>query len=164
MTAPDALRESAPADGVSPGGRIVVTEPRAEAVEPPVGWSYGPGLWRLLRLAAREMPAEEVLQVWAFPGVVREGREYGVAVITRRGAGYEEVRRDRVYRARWMLQLKGQDRGRAVLELEETAEAPGEVLPRIIEGVGRRADEAGEALEVDLRLWREAAGIGRAET
>lgn len=132
-----------------PGGRIVVTEPRAEVVEPPAQWPHGAGLWRLLRLVAREMPRDEVMRAWAFPGVVREGREYGVAVITRRGQT-----RERVYRARYVLHVKGQDRGRATLELEETAEAPAELLPRVIEGVGRRADEAGEAFELDLGLWR----------
>ena len=95
----------------------------------------------------------EVESVWAFPGLRREGREYGAAVICRRAP------QDRflVYRARYVLNIKGQDRGKAQLEVLETAEAPADLLPRVIEGVRRRADEAGEADLVDLTSWHAGA-------
>ena len=110
---------------------------------------YGDGLARLLDAVAERMPKAEVESVWAFPGVRREGREYGAAVICRRaGEG-----RFLVYRARYVLHVKGQDRGKAQLEVLETAEAPADLLPRVIEGVRRRADEAGEAELVDLKSW-----------
>lgn len=101
------------------------------------------------------MPPEEVDEVWAFPGVRREGREYGVAVVTRRGADAAKLV---VYRARYTLQLKGQDRGKIAVELEETADAPGELVARVIEGVRRRADEAGEAERLDLGPWKAGRG------
>lgn len=100
------------------------------------------------------MPRHEVDGVWSFPGLVREGKEYGVAVVTRRG----EADRLRVYRARYTLNVKGQDRGKAVVELEETAEAVAETVSKVIEGVARRADEAGEAEVVELGAWRAADG------
>lgn len=112
------------------------------------------------------MPKSEIEAVWAFPGVRREGREYGVAVVARQGAGEERGPegaasgggRLRVYRARYALAVKGQDRGKAEVEIEETALAPRELLPAVIEGVRRRADEAGEAELVDLGPWKAEAG------
>lgn len=115
---------------------------------------YGDGLSRLLDAVAERMPILEVESVWAFPGVRREGREYGAAVICRRaGEG-----RFLVYRARYVLHVKGQDRGKAQLDVLETAEAPAEMLPRVMEGVRRRADEAGEAELLDLTSWHQGAG------
>jgi hypothetical protein len=135
-----------PAEGEEPGGRFVV--PADPAV-------YGEGLARLLDLVAERMPKAEVESVWAFPGVRREAREYGIAVICRRAGEGRYV----VYRARYVLQVKGQDRGRSQLSVEETAEAPADMLPAVIEGVRRRADEAGDAELLDLTSWR-AGGAG----
>jgi len=121
--------------------------------------SYPDGVARLLRLIAAQMPRAEVDQVWAFPGVRRDAREYGVAVISRREPGADERRR--LYRARYMVELKGEKRGTATLELEEAAEAPEALLARVIDGVARRADDAGEAELVDLTTWKaDDAGDG----
>lgn len=109
----------------------------------------------MLALIAGQMPKREVEAIWVFPGVRREGREYGVAVVSRLADG----ERRRVYRVRWVVDLKGEQRGRAELELEETAETPAELLPRVIEGVGRRADEAGEAELLDLTAWMADDGV-----
>lgn len=112
---------------------------------------YPEGVARLLSLIAGQMPREEVDTVWAFPGVRREGREYGVAVVSRRGTTDE---RRRVYRARYVLELKGEKRGTATLELEESAETPTALVRRVIDGVARRADEAGDAELLDLTAWK----------
>jgi len=114
---------------------------------------YGEAIARLLDAVAQRMPPEEVEEVWAFPGVRRDNREYGVAVITRRAAAGRHL----VYRARYVSELKGQAKGRTALDIEETAEAPAEMLPRVIEGVRRRADEAGEAELLDLAPWKSNA-------
>ncbi len=143
----------APADGgTSPGGRIVVVSgPAAGRHEGP----YPEGVTRLLDLVAGQMPKQEVLDVWAFPGVRREAREYGVAVVSRKG---ESEERRRVYRARYVLELKGEKRGTATLELEETAETPPELVVKVIDGVARRADEAGDAERLDLTAWKSDEG------
>jgi hypothetical protein len=138
-----------PADGAAlPGGRIVVTEPKP--AQPHQG-PYPEGLTRLLGLIAAHMPKDEVESLWSFPGVRREGREYGVAVVSRRRASKGRIR---VYRARYTLELKGEQRGAATLELEETAETPADLMARVIDGVARRADEAGDAELVDLAAWK----------
>ncbi|MEK6610886.1 MAG: hypothetical protein AABZ35_08185 [Gemmatimonadota bacterium] len=111
-------------------------------------------LGRLLAAIAEQMPRDEVDAVWVFPGVRREGREYGVAVVSRVAGGD----RRRVYRARYTVKLKGQERGKTALELYETAETPAALVPEVIEGVRRRADEAGDAELVDLTEWKSGDG------
>jgi hypothetical protein len=144
-----------PADGESPGGRFVVPEPPVD-VPPADRAVFGEGLAALLDRVAQTVPREEVEAVWAFPGVRREGREYGVAVIERRLGGERRL----VYRGRYVVQLKGQERGKVSVELEETAEALPATLQRVLEGVRQRADEAGEAEPVDLTAWKRDAGTG----
>jgi hypothetical protein len=111
---------------------------------------YGETVAKLLDALAARIPPAEVEAVWAFPGVKRDGKEYGVAVVTRRGGGDKHL----VYRARFVIPQSGQERGRMTLDVEETAEAPADLLPAVIEGVRRRADEAGEAELVDLGPWQ----------
>ena len=112
---------------------------------------YGEGLAQALDAIALRMPKAEVEAVWAFPGVKREGREHGVAVVTRRGASDRHV----VYRVRYVLELKGAARGKAQVDITETAEAPAGMLQQVIDGVRDRADEAGDAELVDLTVWKQ---------
>ncbi len=109
---------------------------------------------RLLEVLAERMPRGEVEAVWAFPPVRREGREHGVAVVSRRKDGDRRL----VYRARYVVPLKGPDRGKVAVTVEETAEAPAALLPEVLEGVRRRADEAGDAEPVDLSAWKAGEG------
>jgi hypothetical protein len=109
-------------------------------------------LARLLEAVAAEMPAGEVEAVWAFPPVRREGREHGVAVVSRLAP---EDRR-RIYRARYSVGVSGGERGQVTVELEQAAEGPPDLVASVIEGMRRRADEAGEAELVDLTAWKAA--------
>jgi hypothetical protein len=112
------------------------------------------GLARLLEAVAARMPPDEVDAVWAFPPVRREGREHVVAVVSRRAG---EGRR-RVYRARYTVGLAAGERGKVAVEVEPAAEGPPELVLAVIDGVRRRADEAGEAELVDLSAWKAASG------
>jgi hypothetical protein len=145
-------RAAEPAEGASPGGRFVVTGALPLGAVP----SEHEGRSRFLEALAAAMPPQEVEAAWAFPALRREGREYGAAVVSRCGAG----ERRRVYRARWQLVLKGEGRGRWSVEIQETAEALPETLERVLEGVRRRADEAGEAEALDIAEWRSRSGRG----
>jgi len=109
---------------------------------------------RLLEALAERMPRDEVEAVYAFPPVRREGKEHGVAVISRVVAGDRRL----VYRARYVVTVKGPERGRVTVAVEETAEAPAGLLPEVLEGVRRRADEAGDAEPVDLTAWKAEQG------
>jgi hypothetical protein len=115
---------------------------------------------RLLDALAERMPRSEVEAVYAFPPVRREGQDHGVAVVSRVAGGDRRL----VYRARYTVALKGPDRGKVTVSVEETAEAPASLLPEVLEGVRRRADEAGEAEPVDLTAWKagevERSGTG----
>jgi len=112
------------------------------------------GLDRLLEAVAQMMPPAEVEAVWAFPPVRREGREHVVAVVSRvAGEG-----RRLVYRARFTVGLTGGERGKVVVELELAAEGPPDLVLAVIEGVRRRADEAGDAELVDLSAWKAGSG------
>jgi pyruvate/2-oxoglutarate dehydrogenase complex dihydrolipoamide acyltransferase (E2) component len=132
-----------------------LSAPPPRAADPAV---YGDGLARVLDAVAQRMPKAEVEAVWSFPGVRREGREHGVAVVTRKGAGDRHI----VYRVRYVLELKGQARGQLSVVIAETAEAPADLLPRVIDGVRDRADEAGDAEVVDLTAWKRDDGHGAA--
>lgn len=107
-------------------------------------------LAKLLEVIATAMPREEVEAVWAFPPVRREGREHGVAVVSR----VLEGDRRRVYRARYALGLGGSARGAVTVEIEPAAEGPPSLVPSVIEGVRDRADEAGDAERLDLTEWK----------
>jgi len=114
----------------------------------------GEAVSRLLAVLAERMPRDEVEAVYAFPPVRHDGREHGVAVVSRVVGGDRRL----VYRARYVVPLKGPDRGKVTVAVEETAEAPAELLPEVLEGVRRRADEAGEAEPVDLTAWKAEPG------
>lgn len=109
---------------------------------------------RLLEAIAERMPPAEVEAVWVFPAVRRDGREHVVAVISRT-AGAD---RRQVYRARFTVGLSGGERGKIAVELELAAEGPPDLVPAVIDGVRRRADEAGDADLVDLSAWRTGSG------
>lgn len=113
-----------------------------------------PALARLLEELDARMPRTEVEAVYAFPPVRREGREHGVAVVSRLLPGDRRL----VYRARYVVAVKGPERGRITVAVEETAEAPAALLPEVLEGVRRRADEAGDAEPVDLSAWKAGEG------
>jgi hypothetical protein len=115
---------------------------------------------RLLEALAVRMPRAEVEAVYAFPPVRRDAVDHGVAVVSRLLDGDRRL----VYRARYTVALKGPERGKVTVTVEETAEAPAGLLPEVLEGVRRRADEAGEAELVDLTAWKagdsEQSGTG----
>jgi hypothetical protein len=113
-------------------------------------------LAQLLEAVAARMPAEEVEAVWAFPPLRREGKEHGVAVVSR----YAGEGRRRVYRARYTVGLSAAERGKVTVEVEPAAEGPPELVTAVIDGVRRRADEAGDAELVDLSAWKEASRGG----
>ena len=70
----------------------------------------GSGWEQLARKVAEVVPSEEVDALWVFPVRRQDQKEFGTAVLTRL-AGDEGDRR-RIYTARFMLQVKGKERGR----------------------------------------------------
>ncbi|MDT8341218.1 MAG: hypothetical protein RQ751_06870 [Longimicrobiales bacterium] len=108
------------------------------------------------RLAAR-LGAETVDRIWIFPPLVSGRRESGLLAVSRYTPGDDPERRVLL-----ALRYQAERTGRGLTlesDLEEHGEAPVDRLPRVMEGVVRRAgSELGDPREVEvggdpLRLW-----------
>lgn len=112
---------------------------------PATGWD------RLAQLVAARVPVAEVDRIWCFP-VMRQGpRDFGTAVIARTEG--EHAERRRIYTARYMLQVKGTERGRFEADVEEVGSGPVEQLPALLEEAHRRTDDEDPPAEVDVAEW-----------
>ena len=103
---------------------------------PASGPGTGPGWQRLAAEVGREIARDELDGVWVFPVIRRDGREWGTAVLTR-----VHGERRRIYTARYLLVLKGKDRGQFEWELEEVGSGPAESLAPLLQDVHRRTDD-----------------------
>jgi len=99
------------------------------------------------------MPGAEIARIWLFAPVRREDREWGTAVVARRGEGD----RVRVYTASYALAIRGPERGQGKVTLQEVAESPAPVVDEVIRGVQERAGEAEPPVEIDAGVWFEEA-------
>lgn len=112
---------------------------------PETGWD------RLAQVVAAEVPVAEVDHVWCFP-VLRQGqREFGTAVIARRDG--DNAERVRIYTARYLLQIKGKERGKFEADLRQVGSGPVERLPELLDGAHRRSDDEEPPTEVDVAQW-----------
>jgi hypothetical protein len=104
-------------------------------VSRPIG--DGPGWVKVAEALRAEVPPAEIETLYLFKPLRREGREWGTAVITRRS----EVSRLRVYTARYMLIIRGKERGRAKVELAEVGLSPAEVIERVMHDAAERTGD-----------------------
>ncbi|HEX5387227.1 MAG TPA: hypothetical protein VFW66_11035 [Gemmatimonadales bacterium] len=107
-----------------------------------LGWS------RLAEHIGRALPPGEIDAVWAFPNLRRDGREWGTAVVARRSG-----ERRRIYTARYVLVLKGKERGQFEAELEEVGSGPVEALATLLRDVHQRTDDEHPPVPVPLAAW-----------
>jgi hypothetical protein len=111
----------------------------------------GPGWAALAAAVSAAVPPAEIETIYLFRPIRREGREWGTAVITRTNpAG-----RLRVYTARYMLVVRGKERGQSKVEVEEVALSPAEVLEQVMAAAGERAGEAEPPVAVGRSIWYE---------
>jgi hypothetical protein len=99
----------------------------------------GSGWGRLAGYVAGELPVAEIDGVWQFRTLKRDGREWGTALISRIDGAAQERRR--IYTARFMLILKGKERGKFEAHLEEVGEGPAETLEDLLAGVRKRIED-----------------------
>lgn len=112
---------------------------------PETGWD------RLAQVVAARIPVAEVDRVWCFP-VLRQGqREFGTAVIARREG--EDAERRGIYTARYLLQIKGKERGKFEADLKQVGSGPVERLPDLLEEAHRRSDDEEPPVEADVTEW-----------
>ncbi|HXV86339.1 MAG TPA: hypothetical protein VD793_06555 [Gemmatimonadales bacterium] len=104
---------------------------------------------RVATSVAQAMPPAEIERIWLFAPVRQEDREWGTAVIGRRAGGD----RLRVYTARYMLMVRGRERGQHRVAVEEVGESPAAVIDEVIRGVQERAGEADPPVEVATTVW-----------
>jgi hypothetical protein len=110
----------------------------------------GSGWGRLAEYVAGVIPVSEIDGIWQFRTLKREGREWGTALLSRVD-GTEQERR-RIYTARFMLILKGKERGKFEAYLEEVGQGPVETLGELLAGVRKRIEDE-DPRPVPLESW-----------
>jgi len=96
-----------------------------------------------------EMPPAEIAALYLFRPIKREGREWGTAVVTRK----TDEGRLRVYTAKYMLIVRGKDRGQAKVELKEVGLSPAEVLAQVMQAAADRTGDTEPPVEVAPGAW-----------
>jgi hypothetical protein len=98
-----------------------------------------------------QMPPAEIETIYLFRPIKREGREWGTAVVTRKSVDG----RLRVYTAKYMLIVRGKDRGQAKVELTEVGLSPAEVLAQVMQATADRTGESEPPVELGRGAWYE---------
>lgn len=118
---------------------------------PPLGDGWG----RLAAVVAAELPAVELDGVWIFPALRRDQREWGTAILSR-----VDGDRRRVYTARYVLAVRGKERGQFEATIEEVGSGPLETLAALLRDVQKRSDDEPPPTSVDIETWFPAAADG----
>ncbi len=124
-------------------------DPRHPGALTPDGSGGGPGWAKLAAAVAVEVPPAEIETIYLFRPIKREGREWGTAVVTRRNPGG----RVRVYTAKYMLVVRGKERGQTRLAVEEVALTPAEVVEQVIQATADRTGDTEPPVAVGAGVW-----------
>jgi hypothetical protein len=101
---------------------------------------------------AEVVPPEEIDGVWVFAPVRRESNEWGTAVLSR-----IEGERRRIYTARYVLAVKGKERGKFESSVEEVGIGPLDALTRVLQEAQRRIDDEHPPIAVAPESWFSSA-------
>jgi hypothetical protein len=102
---------------------------------------------------AAQLPPAEIETIYLFQPLKRDGREWGTAVIARRSG--EGGGRLRVYTARYMLVVRGKERGQSKVEVEETGLSSAEAIAQVMHAVADRAGDPAVPVAVGAGVWYE---------
>jgi hypothetical protein len=116
--------------------------PRGGAAVTGAGWD------RLAQAVAEAMPPAEVDAVWMFSPVRRDAREWGTAVVSR-----VDGERRRIYTARYVLAIKGKERGKFQASVQEVGVGPIEAFDRLVQEAQRRIDDEHPPVCVTPESW-----------
>jgi hypothetical protein len=111
----------------------------------------GPGWAKLSAAVAARLPTSEIETIYLFRPIKREGREWGTAVVTRR----HPEGRLLVYTARYMLVIRGKEKGQSRVEVEEVALSPAEVVAQVMQRTAERTGEAEPPEALGPAVWYE---------
>ncbi len=122
---------------------------------------------RFLRDVLARVPAERVVEAHLFAPMRQGGVESGVAVLAATPDAATDAEaptvgapadartvRHTVYVARYRLTLKGPERGRWDVAVREEADAPLLTVDVVVRGVGKRANDAADAVRLDAAALR----------
>ncbi len=113
---------------------------------PDSGWA------RLAGAVAEVVPPAEVDGVWVFSPLRHEGREWGTAVLSRLDGD-----RRRIYTARYVLAIKGKERGKFEATVQEVGSGPVTALARLLQDAQKRIDDEQPPTPVPPESWFPAA-------
>src|SRR5213078_319149 len=119
----------------------------------PLDPGRGPGWAKLAEAVALRVPPSEIETIYLFRPWKREGREWGTAVVACRAG--EAGGRLRVYTARYMLVVRGKERGRSRVTVEETALSPAEVIERVMQAAAERSGDPDPPVAIGPAAWYE---------
>lgn len=109
---------------------------------PDSGWA------RLAGVVAAVLPPAEVDGVWTFSPLRHEDKEWGTAVLSRLDGD-----RRRIYTARYMLAIRGKERGRFEASVQEVGSGPVTALARLLQDAHKRVDDEQPPTPVAPESW-----------
>jgi hypothetical protein len=118
---------------------------------PPLEPGRGPGWAKLAEAVAARVAPPEIETIYLFRPLKRDGREWGTAVVACRAP--DGGARLRVYTARYMLIVRGKDRGQARIDVRETALSPAEVIAHVMESAAERSGDPEPPVAVGPAVW-----------
>ena len=113
----------------------------------------GPGWEKLAAAVEAQVPPAEIETIYIFRPIKRQGREWGTAVVTRKSASADA--RLRVYTAKYMLIVRGKDRGQVKIEVAEVGLSPAEVLAQVMQATVDRGGDTEPPVELGPAVWYE---------
>ena len=103
---------------------------------------------RLAQAVAQVLPPGEVDGIWTFAPLRRDTREWGTAVVSR-----VDGERRRIYTARYVLAVKGKERGKFESTVHEVGSGPVEALARVLCEAQARMDDDQPPVAVEPASW-----------
>jgi hypothetical protein len=108
----------------------------------------GPGWDRLSAQVAERVPTGEIDGIWVFLPIRQGQREYGTAIVSQ-----VHGERRRIYTGRYMLQIKGKERGKFEAAVEEVGSGPLEALADLLQDVRKRIQDEEPPVPIPVETW-----------
>jgi len=118
---------------------------------PPPGPGQGQGWAKLAAAVEAQVPPAEIDTIYVFRPIKRDGKEWGTAVVTRKAPDG----RLRVYTGKYMLIVRGKERGQGKFEVVEVALSPAEVLAQVMQATVDRGGDSEPPVELSPAVWYE---------
>jgi hypothetical protein len=117
----------------------------------PPGPGQGAGWAKLAAAVEALVPPAEIETIYAFRPIKREGKEWGTAVVTRKTSDA----RLRVYTAKYMLVVRGKERGQSKIEVVEVALSTAEVIAQVMQATVDRGGDTEPPVALGPAVWYE---------